>query len=407
MEDDPYEDESCPDFEPAVQSTGPSEAVLCVQRMLGEQLDTNISLEQQASKSRSFTQAAATFRPFVEQASGQLSLEEFQALEREHEGLEKLRACGLSDEEIALKLEHEGRHLSNLLYPHKRHRSIADPVARLKRLKEVEGKIQRKKASLSSSQDAASSDNKETDNDLQGSAISSPKHPSLLSKKFVHPDDPINHLDTITAGLFGESSQGKQVRNVSQRSGNAVSLMAEPSGGCSPGCQGNGPHAAKKEWQANECSSKEKSVDGYQDGLRVKCALETCGRDSCRESITKRALHISKDGNLTNTPEQEIALEGCPEEEISNSAIGSQETGKISRQISGVQGKCMDEQDEDKKPRRLACIVSPLSREDLLHHHLSQDDIRRMERFANYSPGEPSKTQKWQLKQWHMPMVIP
>ena len=52
----------------------------------------------------------------MEQASGQLSLEEFQALEREHERLEELRACGLSDEEIALTLEHEGRQLSNLVY---------------------------------------------------------------------------------------------------------------------------------------------------------------------------------------------------------------------------------------------------------------------------------------------------
>ena len=75
------------------------------------------SVSRQVAKGRAFTPAAATFRPFVEQASGQLSLADFQALEREHQGLEELRGCGLTDEEIALKLEQEESQLFRLLAP--------------------------------------------------------------------------------------------------------------------------------------------------------------------------------------------------------------------------------------------------------------------------------------------------
>ncbi|XP_038045801.1 RNA-binding protein 41-like [Patiria miniata] len=386
MGDDPYEDDSNDPSQPLHHPATPSEAELQVQRMLGEQLHTDISIEQQVSKSRSFTPATSTFRPFVERASGQLSLEEFQALEKEHQELEELRACGLNDQEIAFKLEHEGRQLSNLLYPHKRGHFLADPATRQKRLKIVEDKIQRRNTQLNSSQDAtsSSSDNQQMTDDSQGGSAFSSQHQTLLGKKFVHPDDPINHLDAIAAGLFGKTNEDKQLGNVSPRRGNTTSLMGEPTRGCSPGCRDDGPHPTEEGGVINECTSKEKSVGIFREGLRAECTSESVGE----ESVTGHATHIGQARHLTK---QGVSLEGAPKEGITNCATGGLETREKSRLVPGVEGECIGGQGEDNEPRRLIDVIRPLSREDLLLHRLSQDDICRMERFANYSPGQPSK----------------
>ncbi|XP_071793041.1 RNA-binding protein 41-like [Asterias amurensis] len=411
MDNELYDDDSNgpPEDDVVLQSNTQSEAQLCVQRMLGQQLDTDISLEQYAVKHKSFT-PAVTFRSFIEQASGKLSLEQFEVLEKEHRSLDELRACGLSDQEIALKLENEGGHLSSLLPPSKRSSYLADPIARKKRLIEVEGKIHQRQKNLGLTLEEHPTDNKEelkeeskdgTGREHSGESHPTSsrllvRHPTTLGLAYIHPDDPINHLDDIAASLFGKNKD-KQNEDVSASTENATSPGCGANRELSTGCCGDKWRSGEMVWTESKGFLKETLEDADHGGLSQGCSSMSEGKsqrqDSVLTSLTETDSHgRSEIRNLANTPHVGSSPEADSKTKISNHAIGDCGTGLESQSADPrVPGTCGSVQVTDNEPRRLAGVVRPLSREELLKHRLTTDDICKMDRFRDYSMGQPSK----------------
>ena len=213
--------------------------------------------------------------------------------------------------------------------------------------------------------------------------------------KYIHPDDPINHLDVIAAGLFGKSKD-KQDEKVSLKNGNATSHVWGPTGECSTGCRGDTSHTGEKFLRLNE-DPKEKLSDGHHGGLNEECSSTSKGDVSSKGSIMKFFItdsHSIQIRNLPNTSHKGSFPEGqCKTKtDISNQATGDVGSEQKSQPVDpGASETCGSARSVDNEPRRLASLVIPLSREDLLERRLSEDDICKMERFRKYSAGQPSK----------------
>ena len=72
-----------------------------------------IFIHRQIQQTKSFTKGSVV-KSLPERTSGQLSLEDFVCLKEEHDAVEELRDCGLTDEEIVFKLQQEGKR-SNII----------------------------------------------------------------------------------------------------------------------------------------------------------------------------------------------------------------------------------------------------------------------------------------------------
>ncbi|XP_048589812.1 RNA-binding protein 41 isoform X1 [Nematostella vectensis] len=121
-----------------------TEAEQQLKRMLQNQLDTDVTLESQKKKQKTFT-SSSTYNSCNPDATGTLSLRAYQSLEERSEYEEKLRQYGLTDDEIKYKLELKG------MVPKEAKRSNygADPLAEKQRLEELKKKIEDKEKALS------------------------------------------------------------------------------------------------------------------------------------------------------------------------------------------------------------------------------------------------------------------
>ncbi|XP_077992138.1 RNA-binding protein 41-like [Glandiceps talaboti] len=138
----PYEDQSLDTPGKGVVT----QAEIQLQRLLGKQLDTNVTLARQFAQHKSFTEGT-TFKPFIERAAGQLSLEEFSELQAEEGRLEHLSQCGLTEEEILLKLEHDRKDCPGP-EPAKKSKLGMAPAAYAAKLKNIERKIKSREEKL-------------------------------------------------------------------------------------------------------------------------------------------------------------------------------------------------------------------------------------------------------------------
>ena len=218
----------------------------------------------------------------------------------------------------------------------------------------------------------------------------------LLGGRYVHPDDPINHLDAIAAGLFDKHIACKQDGNVTARRGNATSPTEEPRRGSSQGCHDDSHYTVEGEQRAVKRLPEERYVEASH-GLRAGCTLTSRGDRWSRDSALKdgeTAPQTSRTRNLSNTLHDAASPEDAAEQEISDCAAGGWGAGEEPLAVPGVRGECSRVGSEDNEPRRLASTVKPLSREDLLKQRLSTEDICKMDRFSNYIPGQPSKVAK-------------
>lgn len=135
----PFEDQRL-----GVPGTGTeSEADQHLRGLVKNQLDTNITLQSQLSRKKSF-QSSSTYAPFCPEKCGALSLKDYQSLQTHEQCVQVLKECGFNDEEIQFKLEQEG-HLSKAP---KRNRFGANPAAEQEKLKDLETRIKKREEAL-------------------------------------------------------------------------------------------------------------------------------------------------------------------------------------------------------------------------------------------------------------------
>lgn len=189
-----------------------------LKNLLDKQLQKDVTIQQQLSQKRTFTSASAHC-PAVNSLSGLTSLDQFQEVDKLDAYTEELKKCGLTDEEIQLKMMADD---SNK--PQKKRNFGIDPSIMEERLKKIQEKIEKKNVDLDQKdkfhgqkaltrhemelersllRDCNSDDKKKVMNAL--TTVLDPRERTL-------PNDPMSQLPEILENITKGSSQGKSKR---------------------------------------------------------------------------------------------------------------------------------------------------------------------------------------------------
>lgn len=189
-----------------------------LKNLLDKQLQKDVTIQQQLSQKRTFTSASAHC-PAVNSLSGLTSLDQFQEVDKLDAYTEELKKCGLTDEEIQLKMMTD---YSNK--PQKKRNFGIDPSIMEERLQKIQEKIEKKNVDLDQKdkfhgqkaltrhemelersllRDCNSDDKKKVMNAL--TTVLDPRERTL-------PNDPMSQLPEILENITKGSSQGKSKR---------------------------------------------------------------------------------------------------------------------------------------------------------------------------------------------------
>lgn len=189
-----------------------------LKNLLDKQLQKDVTIQQQLSQKRTFTSASAHC-PAVNSLSGLTSLDQFQEVDKLDAYTEELKKCGLTDEEIQLKMMAD---YSNK--PQKKRNFGIDPSIMEERLQKIQEKIEKKNVDLDQKdkfhgqkaltrhemelersllRDCNSDDKKKVMNAL--TTVLDPRERTL-------PNDPMSQLPEILENITKGSSQGKSKR---------------------------------------------------------------------------------------------------------------------------------------------------------------------------------------------------
>lgn len=189
-----------------------------LKNLLDKQLQRDVTIQQQLSQKRTFTSASAHC-PAVNSLSGLTSLDQFQEVDKLDAYTEELKKCGLTDEEIQLKMMADD---SNK--PQKKRNFGIDPSIMEERLQKIQEKIEKKNIDLDQKdkfhgqkaltrhemelersllRDCNSDDKKKVMNAL--TTVLDPRERTL-------PNDPMSQLPEILENITKGSSQGKSKR---------------------------------------------------------------------------------------------------------------------------------------------------------------------------------------------------
>lgn len=189
-----------------------------LKNLLDKQLQKDVTIQQQLSQKRTFTSASAHC-PAVNSLSGLTSLDQFQEVDKLDAYTEELKKCGLTDEEIQLKMMADD---SNK--PQKKRNFGIDPSIMEERLQKIQEKIEKKNVDLDQKdkfhgqkaltrhemelersllRDCNSDDKKKVMNAL--TTVLDPRERTL-------PNDPMSQLPEILENITKGSSQGKSKR---------------------------------------------------------------------------------------------------------------------------------------------------------------------------------------------------
>lgn len=189
-----------------------------LKNLLDKQLQKDVTIQQQLSQKRTFTSASAHC-PAVNSLSGLTSLDQFQEVDKLDAYTEELKKCGLTDEEIQLKMMADD---SNK--PQKKRNFGIDPSIMEERIQKIQEKIEKKNVDLDQKdkfhgqkaltrhemelersllRDCNSDDKKKVMNAL--TTVLDPRERTL-------PNDPMSQLPEILENITKGSSQGKSKR---------------------------------------------------------------------------------------------------------------------------------------------------------------------------------------------------
>ncbi|XP_070540063.1 RNA-binding protein 41-like [Ptychodera flava] len=340
-----------------------TEAEIQLQKMLHKQLDTNVTLEGQLSQTKTFTEGT-TFKPFIERAAGELSLEEFSKLQAEESDLEHLRQCGLSEDEIAIKLHQEGKTYEGV--PSKRSKLGMAPAAYRAKLSEIERKIQSREEELAETEPERFASVKvmsRHEMEIEKSLFRGTDKADLLSHLTTRGtsntilEHPINHLDSIAETLFPRS------RKHARKSKNQGKY-----------CEGvSGHHSV-------ENSSSEQQ--DFYDEIGPKTKKETLGElgDVQSHHELGRIAHSSSNSEALECKSHVTDSE--PTEKVPSVAdISSTVTQSSAERVDNT----------SRAPGQLQGRVQIIPENEIVKNRLSTEEIRNIPRFKDYTPGKPNK----------------
>ncbi|KAK7482548.1 hypothetical protein BaRGS_00026149 [Batillaria attramentaria] len=210
--------------------------------MAQRQLRKDVTMTQLASERRQFT-GAGQFKPVTKEIRGILQLQAYQEVAEGDNRVEMLRQCGLSEDEIRLKLASEGTAIGHNNTASRKSTFGENPDVQQEKLKAIEAKIKEKEGSLQnpdtfrgvkeiSRQELDLEKSLFSGTDREGAALS---HMLTREKAKVtgDPNDPINQLPQMMAEIeekvqerIREKRRWRK-RNRKNKRGNAEEFITE------------------------------------------------------------------------------------------------------------------------------------------------------------------------------------
>ncbi|XP_061189468.1 RNA-binding protein 41-like [Saccostrea echinata] len=187
--------------------------------LLDKQLQKDVTIQQQLAQKRTFTSASAHC-PAVNSLSGLTSLDHFQEVDKLDTYTEELKKCGLTEEEIQIKMMADDSHKSQ-----KKRNFGINPLILDEKLKKIEEKIEKKMFELNQRdkihgqktltrhemelersllRDCTSDDNRKVIQAL--TTVQDPRETTL-------PKDPMNHLPEILEKITRKPERHKGRKN--------------------------------------------------------------------------------------------------------------------------------------------------------------------------------------------------
>ena len=308
---------------------------------------------RQLQRKRTFT-GSTVYKPFGLEASGSLSLTDYKDLAKCDAQIDHLRHCGLTEEEIQLKLASERAGLaeeelgSSTSGTKQAHLSIINQKIMAKAKELVQPTVFRGARQMTRHErqlEASISHDSEKTKLL--SCLLTSKQPSDAEVDFSDPSHPMNNLDSIMHDILGSEKQ-------LERKAEASEIVC---------------HSSQQDAASDECAGSDiipKSIPKYE-------CCENC--DRYNKSVKKGSQPYS-DWEPVPPRNAPLPVVGCanrPDTEL--------QTEPLSKFASAMPGA----------PKTLVGNVESISEEDIMKHRLSAEEIVQLPRFQNYSPGEPSK----------------
>ncbi|KAJ8297547.1 hypothetical protein KUTeg_024078, partial [Tegillarca granosa] len=284
----------------------------------------------------------------LEQLSGVTNFSQFKDIEGKDSYIAELKHCGLTEEEIDIKIHSDEIHDQVSKKP----KYGVDQLNYESKLEEIERKIKDRQERLSKP-DQFFGRKKLTrhEMELEQSLIQDNDQSKLLTKmltsettnknEFIHPDHPMNNLPNILRSISKGNKEGKRTRRKNKQK---LALLV-----------GNMKTAIDsidnlpEETQSIACTCTEGRIDRNQSDS----VPESCDRHVIDDSSTSTSNKITLSENVEHRNNCQI-----------NSGI------KKSREIQG--------------------LVSVLSEIDIIKDRLTEQEIKQLPRFENYSSGELS-----------------
>ncbi|XP_059149602.1 RNA-binding protein 41-like [Physella acuta] len=321
-----------------------------LQTLLQRQIKKDISITDQFSQHRNFT-PATSHAPEVEKLVGVHKYEDYKHINDMDSKIEYLRQCNLDDEEIALKLREE---LSNK-------ESIpvggygADPESRLQKLKEIERKIQEKEKLLQMPDKFHGAlELSRQAQDLEKRLGKESKHPNVIitQRKFKdsHPDDPINHIQKILKQIEEkkerESRRERRKKRKFERRQKFYAMFNEP--------------------------KKDETDSSESDNRNTERTTESLDFGPSLPSETSDVINLV--GETTQNSETVLNNDSDSVHVLNNEVP-----------LPSVAGNVTQTCKEIKTP------VTFLTQVEIENNRLSLDEIKALDKFQNYSRGEPNR----------------
>lgn len=353
-----------------------------------QQTVTNVTVKQQLSLKRQFTRGAE-HRPATDEVSGMVSLAEFQTLERTDGYIEKMKGYGLTEEEILLMLEAEQSH--NI-----KKSKLVNPEHMQAKVEEIKRKIAEKKQSMSKPDIFSNTKHvSRHEMDLERALSTTSKKNSFLHKTLVKeqsrataaPDDPMNNLPEILESVVpGKYNVIHPLRKnkIPKHSFNSECTLEC----CKPAT-------------SHVCSDCERA--GLVNG---QCSHElpvaTC-MERPKEYVPNSATCLSQVGRAQLEPAKKPSIK-------SSSYIVNrkhQATVTLYNDSDVIQdadnhgfdnrshtfsedGDSVNTNDNRSDLRVLDGDVESIPDESIRRFKLSSEEVKKLPRFENYAPGEPS-----------------
>ncbi|BFZ15048.1 hypothetical protein BsWGS_18087 [Bradybaena similaris] len=359
-----------------------------IQTLLNRQIKTDLSLTEQFSQHRSFS-LATSHDPEVEKLIGVRSLDKYQTVNDLDARIDYLRHCGLDDAEITFKLKDEFKDKVTVIptgYG-------GDPDSKLQKLQNIERKIREKEESLKVPDTfkgalELSRHSLELEKCLgqrQG------KEPSLTDivttqKKFkvTHPDDPVNHINDMLHDIEGKKEreprrERRRRRKLERKNLYYAALNCNVDDDNGNGVAGSGNDSSDNHDNAglhNCMNIKHNELSTGSLSLEIPSAIREHTNDIMSASESKEKLSSSSMVAQTTCHNKPVhgnyvtCTLGSGDKNMSNESYKSSESSKAVKIINTP--------------------IQLISEEEIARNRLTLEEIRAMDKFQNYTEGEPN-----------------